>query len=716
MKKLLLFVFNFCFVAAMGQNLIRPITISLPPNPKANTADWATAMPPVVIMAQTKMDSGRISPIVTESKILVTIQSGGAVICGSYNQQTAPQSNFNSSTKTWSGAAVTALLGKDCVLKPGTYELCVQFYALNPRQGGLLGEACKTFTIADTKEQSYSPPQNVMPADGRIFTEQETSQPITLRWTPVVPKPQGDVLYKVRLVEILPGQNKTEALRSNTPIDILEVKNQTQTSYKLSKRITGLYWEVEAESAERVQGEKPRSYGKSEATSFSIQEDKKNDPKPIVNCTAPSIIIPEKGMYKLTGKEPLEVKGNVLGDIEYVSLKVFKVSDDPNFLQKLNAQGRNTVSAKPIEMFDYKNASKAFAASTKSLKVQEGNANQRSGNVGKPIKTTINFGDLEQGSYYVVFQNGNCQSNPAPLSVTGNCDVNLSITNLKDSCMEFEGNLSIHKICFDVNYQSPTCALTYLNSGSGIKVWKSDYSTNYTLTSTSPALSSQPINAATTRSYCVTVLIPPTETSVVVALQGDACYTQPVLCQPGAYESVDLKFCKCNYCDNVKWELSEDSIVRPVKDKEGNWFLYLSQEINIAGQNIKSFKAEVISFKHRSVSGNEECIVCDKNSSTFGNITTGVLNATSWGSVNGVFPVIPGGGGNTHHTMNWFAANGSTTTMGGNLQMLISAPPFSTIECCDDFLEFCIRYTMTTKSCESCSIVVCYGTTRKHKN
>jgi hypothetical protein len=282
MKKLLFLILNFCFIAAMGQNLIRPITISLPPNPKANTADWATAIPPVMIMAQTRMDSGRISPVVAESKILVTIKMGGTVICGSYNQQSAPQSNFNSATKTWSGAAINTLLGKDCILKPGSYELCVQFFSLKAVGTDfgsgfgsgfnivILGEACKGFTIADAKEQSYSPPQNILPVNGKVFTEQEANMPIMFRWTPVVPKPEGDVLYKLKLIEILPGQNKTEALRTNTPFDILEVKNNTQTSYKLSKRITGLYWEVEAESVERGQGLKPQSYGKSEATSFTV--------------------------------------------------------------------------------------------------------------------------------------------------------------------------------------------------------------------------------------------------------------------------------------------------------------------------------------------------------------------------------------------------------------------------------------------------------------
>ena len=281
MKRILSLLMLFCSLAAMGQYPVSSISITMPPNPAANTGDWAM---PFVITAQAKLVQGQVPGNLMESRILVTVKEAMLKKCGSYTQQTAPMSNFNTATKSWSGAAAVGFLGNGCTLKPGTYELCVQFFSGYAPVIPLSNEVCKSFTIADTKQQSYSPPQNIMPANGKVFTEQEAGMPIMLRWTPVVPKPQGDVLYKVRLIEILPGQNKTEALRTNTPIDILEVKNNTQTSYKLSKRITGLYWEVEAESAERVQGEKPRSYGKSEATSFSVKKgdidpDTANPPK-----------------------------------------------------------------------------------------------------------------------------------------------------------------------------------------------------------------------------------------------------------------------------------------------------------------------------------------------------------------------------------------------------------------------------------------------------
>jgi hypothetical protein len=272
MKRILLSLITLYSVVCFGQKPISSINISLPAQPAANTAAWASAIPPLMITAQARLVNGRVDSSLVECRVLVTIKSGGNKICGSYTQQTAPFSNFNAAVKNWTGTAAVALLGKECTLPPGSYELCVQFFRSNPATGQqtVVGEACKSFTIADTKQQSYSPPQNVMPADGKQLSETEAIQPVMFRWTPVSPRPKADVVYKVRVIEILPGQNKTEALRSNTPLDILEVKNNTQVSYKLSKRINGLYWEVEAESAQQVQGEKPQNYGKSEATSIKI--------------------------------------------------------------------------------------------------------------------------------------------------------------------------------------------------------------------------------------------------------------------------------------------------------------------------------------------------------------------------------------------------------------------------------------------------------------
>lgn len=713
MKKLLLLFISFWVWVSQAQNLIAPVSISLPASPSANTADWGTQLPPVMITAQSKLRNGQVPPEVVESKVLVTIRGGNTVVCGSYTASTAPASNFSTAVKNWTGPAAVALLGKDCKLPPGTYELCVQFYAMNAAAGnGLLGEACKTFTIGDDKPQSYSPPQNVMPADGKQMAEKEITQPITFRWTPVWPRPKEDVLYKLRIREISTGQAKMQALKENPVLEEQELKNITQATVRLAKRYNGLIWNVEAVGKE---GEK---LGTSEPTVFSAPAVTKPANPDQNQCQPPSMIQPAGHIYKLNNKQPLEIKGSSLGDIEKISLLVYKVSDDPSFLQQLDAQGATQVSAAPLESFDYRTRSAGFSVIKNSFPVVAGNnAAERNMKNEKPFKAVLNAADLAQGSYYAVFQQGNCQSLPAPLSVTGNCNVDLSITRISDSCIGFQQGMYVHRICFDVNYQSPTCALQYLNPASGIKVWKNDYSTSYGIISTVPALAGQPQNTTspTVKSYCITTLIPAAETSVILSVQGDACYTTPVLCQPGAFEPVALTFCKCSFCDNVKWELSNDSVVRPFKDKEGNWYLAVSQEINIAGIQVKSVKAELISFTHRPANGNEECIVCDKNSSTFGNITAGELTTPVWGSLQGVLPVIPGGSGNTHHTMNWFTAAGTTTSFGGNVKLLLSAPPFSTLACCDDVLECCIRYTITTKSCESCSVIVCYGATRKHK-
>lgn len=270
-------------MAAMGQNLISPISITLPANPPANTAKWESAMPPVMVTAQTKMQNGQVSGIVMESRLLVTIKNGGSKVCGSYTAETAPASNFNAATKTWRGAGLLQLMGQECILKPGTYELCVQFYSLNPRQVGLLGEACKSFTIAESRQESYSPPQNILPASDKKFTEQEVKAAVNFRWTPVVPKPKENITYRIKVWQLMQGQSGTQAMRSNQPVVTKEVDNITQAG------ISGFYtgpckppylcdfvWNVEAFGKDAAQGA-GKNYGTSESWSFSVKQNNNRD-------------------------------------------------------------------------------------------------------------------------------------------------------------------------------------------------------------------------------------------------------------------------------------------------------------------------------------------------------------------------------------------------------------------------------------------------------
>ena len=685
MKRILTLLMVFCSLAAMGQYPVSSISITMPPNPAANTGDWAM---PFVITAQAKLVQGQVPGNLMESRILVTVKEAMLKKCGSYTQQTAPMSNFNTATKSWSGAAAVGLLGNGCTLKPGTYELCVQFFSGYAPVIPLSNEVCKSFTIADTKQQSYSPPQNIMPANGKVFTEQEAGMPIMLRWTPVVPKPQGDVLYKVRLIEILPGQNKTEALRINTPIDILEVKNNTQTSYKLSKRITGLYWEVEAESAERVQGEKPRNYGKSEATNIAFKKSDEDAKLKELSFTAPKNITPVDGKVftKEEGDQPIRFtwapvtptpKEGVLYKVRVVEIK----KGQP----RAEALRTNT----PTEIFEVKNSTQTTAKLSK-----------RCNNCEYIWDVTAVGTQRVQGE--------------APKSYGSSEATSFSISQ-PECHLEFPRNIrdSFIVICKGTD---PATGYNKYN----VCTWlynKNDLTSNpltvtnltsiilgNTISNVSPPFSFS-IPAGGRVALCFDITVPPTQTHInvkafsnFIGSGGEDCSSNPVS------DSIPLVPCVCNYCKDNMWSLQA-----PPPPTETGGILTIAQTLSINTTTIKAIKAEIISFIDQP--SNELCIICNRNSSTYGNFETATLNGVGWPMTNGVLPNDPSTGLNTHHTISWWN-NTATTFSNGQFRFRITLPPANSLSCCCERFRICIRYTFINKDCQSCSVVQCYGYTR----
>lgn len=70
----------------------------------------------------------------------------------------------------------------------------------------------------------------------KVITQTETEftldavQPVTFRWTPVVPKPQESVTYRLKVWQLMQGQNGTQAMRTNQPIVTKDVDNITQVT------------------------------------------------------------------------------------------------------------------------------------------------------------------------------------------------------------------------------------------------------------------------------------------------------------------------------------------------------------------------------------------------------------------------------------------------------------------------------------------------------
>jgi len=281
MKKILIFFSLLVSVQVTAQTYpVSSITISLPTNPDANTANWGSGTSLFTITANSKAVNGRVDGHVTESKILVTIKKGGAKVCGSFTANTAPTSNFNTLTKVWSGTNAVSLLGQGCVLPAGEYELTVQFFG--PATVGLAPlseEKIKPFSIRAKEQLSYQPPQAIAPANGTVLSEIDIKKPITFRWTPVIPRPQEPVTYRLKVWQLMQGQNGAQAMATNQPIITKDVDNLTQTMITnlssgpcLAPYLCDYIWNVQALNREG----KPvgGNNGNSSPNTFSVNNNK----------------------------------------------------------------------------------------------------------------------------------------------------------------------------------------------------------------------------------------------------------------------------------------------------------------------------------------------------------------------------------------------------------------------------------------------------------
>ncbi len=102
----------------------------------------------------------------------------------------------------------------------------------------LVKKNVKQFTIKGAEPTNYQPPQNISPVDGSIISESDIKKPITFRWTPVIPKPQEPVTYRLRVWQLMQGQTLTQAIKVNQPIITKDVDNITQAI------VTNIYYMV----------------------------------------------------------------------------------------------------------------------------------------------------------------------------------------------------------------------------------------------------------------------------------------------------------------------------------------------------------------------------------------------------------------------------------------------------------------------------------------
>lgn len=341
MRKLLLPFLLILTLQLSAQYPITGITITLPSNPDAETGKWASGSSLLTISASTRQigKNGRVEGHIQESSLLVTIKKNGTVVCGTYTKSSAPMSNFNTPNKVWSGPAALALLGQECTLTPGDYELSVQFFG----EGAVPGlvpfseEKIKPFSIREERLETYRPPQVLAPANQVLLSDANALRPITFRWTPVMPRPEDAVTYRLQIWQIPEKQPVTQVVRTTQPLISKDINNLTQavvteltkSEYKTSSVFA---WQVQAlnRDGKPIGG----NNGMSELFSFSLAANELREYKlqdVLVSSYASRIqlIAPEKGAVIPAGESMVFAwSTSIPADSGNYKIKVVEVSGD----------------------------------------------------------------------------------------------------------------------------------------------------------------------------------------------------------------------------------------------------------------------------------------------------------------------------------------------------------------------------------------------------
>ncbi|MCY7292657.1 MAG: hypothetical protein LH615_10820 [Ferruginibacter sp.] len=335
--------FSLYSFAQQPLNQINILSFSVKNKMPAEISAWGTTPGGLILTAQ-RIPQSAIQGV----KLVVQIKQGGTKIYGN-PVDASPMLDFNA-VKTFTGSELSGYISNGNTLKPGNYSVCVQFFNLD--RYPISKEMCKEFVVEDAVQvqQNYSPPQNISPGNAKVFIPEELKGAVTFRWTPVIPKPKETVSYRLKVWQLMQGQNGAQAMRSNDPIVEKEVINITQAV------VTNLYtgpckppylceyvWNVQAFTREG----KPlgTSEGKSEAWSFKV---KNNIDIQIDSVKFGCCIDGKQSIY-------IKVKNNLASAVNIVAIKY-----------KINGVGASiTLSpiAPPLVQNIAGNATKVFTSS-----------------------------------------------------------------------------------------------------------------------------------------------------------------------------------------------------------------------------------------------------------------------------------------------------------------------------------------------------------------
>lgn len=93
----------------------------------------------------------------------------------------------------------------------------------------------KQYEAGDTEVKSQVVYQAKVLTTANTEFKLDADQPVTFRWTTLVPKPQEPVTYRLKVWQLMQGQSGTQAMKSNQPIVTKDVDAGTEVT------VNGIY-------------------------------------------------------------------------------------------------------------------------------------------------------------------------------------------------------------------------------------------------------------------------------------------------------------------------------------------------------------------------------------------------------------------------------------------------------------------------------------------
>ncbi len=229
------------------------ITLSMSPRPSTKISDWRSNRETIQLLlinrniqpievridARLSLNGTVVANTKTELMPIITLPPGQPLTM--FANDIFPDNAINYIGEVRQSAMRTGILPE------GSYEICIQTVAATSRLSNSNND-CKQFYL-----QKFELPRLVMPEDKTELVAGFENQ-TNFSWIPVIPSPSMPVTYRLRIVEILPGQTSQQAYALNLPFFERKSVGATQLLWpsEVQPPITGasFAWSVQAEDLE----------------------------------------------------------------------------------------------------------------------------------------------------------------------------------------------------------------------------------------------------------------------------------------------------------------------------------------------------------------------------------------------------------------------------------------------------------------------------------